>query len=284
MRAQHRAPWGLSPWPTSSAPRSLPRLPLPAPRGRLRRRSRPSWPPRPLISSALGPSSRHGSATAADVPVSADAGVASLAGSFRRATSTRRIGWTRPRRHSTRASTMGLDRQGERTMSKETPRDGEAHDRGASARGVGGPSEPGAEPSRPAAWRPFHTDLLAGALIAIAVALLIVQDGHSVRVNWLVFEFRSPGRIILFVTAAAGAVVWEVVRVGFCRMRCPHGLVGSALCRPRDNVDDGGRVNVSTGRSADARRGRSRDEAGISLEVPDLVPPAAVPVPASGLG
>jgi len=106
-------------------------------------------------------------------------------------------------------------------MSGQTPRDDAAADSG-----IGGSAEPGPEPSRSAAWRPFHTGLLVGALVAIAVTLLIVQNGHSVRVNWLVFEFRSPAWIVLFVTAAAGAVVWEVIRVGFRRMRRPHGLVG----------------------------------------------------------
>lgn len=112
-------------------------------------------------------------------------------------------------------------------MSPQTPSDGELHDRVAAESGVDGSAEAVPQPPRPAAWRPFHTGLLVGALVAVAVTLLIVQNGHSVRVNWLVFEFRSPEWIVLFVTAAAGAVVWEVARRTFRRRgrRRAQGIV-----------------------------------------------------------
>jgi uncharacterized integral membrane protein len=57
--------------------------------------------------------------------------------------------------------------------------------------------------------------VILGALVAVAVTLLIVQNGQSARVNWLSFHFSAPEWIVLFVTAAAGAVVWELARVGF---------------------------------------------------------------------
>lgn len=74
-------------------------------------------------------------------------------------------------------------------------------------------------------WRPFHTGLVVGALIAVAVTLLIIQNGHSARVSWLFFHFKSPQWIILFITAVAGAIAWQVIRVGFlqARTRLPKG-------------------------------------------------------------
>ncbi len=73
------------------------------------------------------------------------------------------------------------------------------------------------EPSRSSRWRPFHTGVIFGALVAVAVTLLIVQNGHSVRINWVAFHFDAPEWMVLFVTAAAGAVVWELIRFGFRR-------------------------------------------------------------------
>ncbi|MGC8514131.1 MAG: hypothetical protein ACP5P1_14025 [Acidimicrobiales bacterium] len=72
-------------------------------------------------------------------------------------------------------------------------------------------------PGRSSRWRPFHTGVLFGALVAVAVTLLIVQNGHSVRINWVAFHFDAPEWMVLFVTAAAGAVVWELIRFGFRR-------------------------------------------------------------------
>jgi len=66
-------------------------------------------------------------------------------------------------------------------------------------------------------WRPFHTGVVLGALVAVAVTLLIIQNGQSVRINWVAFHFKAPEWIVLFVTAAAGAVVWELIRLGFRR-------------------------------------------------------------------
>lgn len=81
------------------------------------------------------------------------------------------------------------------------------------------------QPARAFKWRPFHTGLVVGALIAVAVTLLIVQNGHSARVNWLFFHFKSPQWIILFITAVAGAIAWQVIRLGFrqARTRFPKG-------------------------------------------------------------
>lgn len=96
---------------------------------------------------------------------------------------------------------------------------------GASAVGTGRDADPAAdgvgsgrsERTRTRRWRPFHTGVVFGALVAVAVTLLIIQNGQSVRINWVAFHFRAPEWIVLFGTAAAGAVVWELVRLGFRR-------------------------------------------------------------------
>ncbi len=66
-------------------------------------------------------------------------------------------------------------------------------------------------------WRSFHAGVLFGAIVAVAVTLLIIQNGHSARITWIAFHFRAPEWIVLFVTAAAGAVVWELARLALRR-------------------------------------------------------------------
>lgn len=97
--------------------------------------------------------------------------------------------------------------------------EGESRANGTVDHDLGPNAEPEPHRAHPARWRPFHTGVLVGALVAVAVTLLIVQNGHSIRVNWLVFAFQSPAWIVLFVTAAAGAIVWEVARATFGRRR-----------------------------------------------------------------
>lgn len=60
----------------------------------------------------------------------------------------------------------------------------------------------------------FRTGLVVGAVVTVAVVLLIIQNGNSAHLNWLAFHFSTPLWIMLLLTAAAGAVVWEVVKAG----------------------------------------------------------------------
>lgn len=61
--------------------------------------------------------------------------------------------------------------------------------------------------------RPFRLGVISGAVVTIAVVILIVQNGESAQIDWLFFHFSSPLWIVLFITMAAGGVVWEVVKL-----------------------------------------------------------------------
>ena len=65
----------------------------------------------------------------------------------------------------------------------------------------------------------FRTGLALGAVVTVAIVLLIIQNGRSARLNWLAFHFGSPLWIMLLLTAAAGAVVWELVKATSRRAR-----------------------------------------------------------------
>ena len=58
----------------------------------------------------------------------------------------------------------------------------------------------------------FHVGLVVGVLVTVAVVLLIIQNGESARLDWLVFHFSAPLWIMLLLTLAAGGIVWELIR------------------------------------------------------------------------
>ena len=66
---------------------------------------------------------------------------------------------------------------------------------------------------------PFRTGVILGTVVTIAVVLLIVQNGESAQLDWLMFHFKAPLWIILFLTAVAGAIVWELTKVAVRRGR-----------------------------------------------------------------
>lgn len=53
--------------------------------------------------------------------------------------------------------------------------------------------------------------LVAGVVLASALALLIFQNTRSTKVEWLVFETEQPLWVLLLVTALATLVVAELV-------------------------------------------------------------------------
>ena len=65
----------------------------------------------------------------------------------------------------------------------------------------------------------FLTRLALGVVVTVAIVLLIIQNGRSAHLNWLAFHFSSPLWIMLLLTAAAGAVVWEVIKATSRRAR-----------------------------------------------------------------
>lgn len=67
--------------------------------------------------------------------------------------------------------------------------------------------------------RSFHLGLIVGALITVAVAILIVQNGESAQIDWLFLHFTSPLWIILFITTIAGGAVLELTKLMIRRGR-----------------------------------------------------------------
>ncbi len=65
----------------------------------------------------------------------------------------------------------------------------------------------------------FRVGAVIGTLVTIAVVLLIVQNGKSTRLDWLMPTFHAPLWIMLFLTLVSGAVVWELIKVLWHRSR-----------------------------------------------------------------
>ncbi|MGH3218503.1 MAG: hypothetical protein ACRDPY_07195 [Streptosporangiaceae bacterium] len=95
-----------------------------------------------------------------------------------------------------------------------------------------GRQEPGAPPDpretvsralKSARRNPFRTGLALGVVVTVAIVVLIIQNGKSAHLSWLAFHFSSPLWIMLLLTAAAGAVVWEVIKAGTRRARRVRG-------------------------------------------------------------
>jgi uncharacterized integral membrane protein len=61
--------------------------------------------------------------------------------------------------------------------------------------------------------RPFRVGLVVGAIVTVAIALLIIQNGESAQLDWLTFDFKAPLWIMLLLTLGAGAVVWETAKL-----------------------------------------------------------------------
>jgi len=77
--------------------------------------------------------------------------------------------------------------------------------------------------------RPFRVGLALGAVITVAIALLIIQNGESAQLDWLQFDFRAPLWVMLMLTLLAGAVVWETAKALWRRGRA-FGPIGVMRC------------------------------------------------------
>jgi uncharacterized integral membrane protein len=80
-----------------------------------------------------------------------------------------------------------------------------------------------------ARWNQFRIGALLGSIVTVAAVVLIVQNGESAQLDWLVFHFRTPLWIMLVLTAVAGAVIWELVKAGGRRARRHRGERRDAL-------------------------------------------------------
>jgi uncharacterized integral membrane protein len=73
--------------------------------------------------------------------------------------------------------------------------------------GAGGtPVESDAE-SRRIRWQ-----IVVGAVVALALILLIAQNGDRTEIDWAFFDFESRLWVILLLAAVAGAMVWELIK------------------------------------------------------------------------
>jgi uncharacterized integral membrane protein len=60
---------------------------------------------------------------------------------------------------------------------------------------------------------------VVGALIALALLDLIVQNGDRTQIDFLFFDFSSHLWLILLLTAVGGAVAWEGIKHAVQRRR-----------------------------------------------------------------
>lgn len=112
-----------------------------------------------------------------------------------------------------------------------------------------GTQEPGAPPDphetvaralRSARRTQLRTGLALGVVVIVAIVLLIIQNGRSAHLSWLAFDFSCPLWIMLLLTAAAGAVVWEAAS------RQPPGPPGAPRT-PRSNESHTGNDPATAG-------------------------------------
>ena len=75
----------------------------------------------------------------------------------------------------------------------------------------------GARPADRRGLRSFPGGFVIGVVVAVAVTLLIIQNGESTQLDWLVFHFQAPLWIMLLLTLAAGGVITEAGKVAVGR-------------------------------------------------------------------
>ena len=81
----------------------------------------------------------------------------------------------------------------------------------------------------------FRVGVVFGIIVTIAVVLLIVQNGESAQLDWVGFHFKMPLWILLVLTAVAGAIVWELVKVGWRRGKTQRRNQKAALAKARNS-------------------------------------------------
>lgn len=81
----------------------------------------------------------------------------------------------------------------------------------------------------------FRAGMVIGILVTIAIVLLIVQNGESAQLDWLSFHFKMPLWILLILTSAAGAIVWDLIKVLWRRGRRQRRDQKAAIAKARDS-------------------------------------------------
>jgi len=83
----------------------------------------------------------------------------------------------------------------------------------------------------------FRAGIVLGALVTVGIVLVIVQNGESTQLDWIAFHFKTPLWILLTLTAAAGAIVWELIKVGWRRGRRQRRDQEAALTAARESLE-----------------------------------------------
>ncbi len=93
----------------------------------------------------------------------------------------------------------------------------------------GSPSAPIATPhddrdllidaERANAGHPLAWGLVGGALLVIAVLLLVVQNAETTDLEWLFFSVDAPLWVLTLVAFALGGLAWAVLQAGIRRAR-----------------------------------------------------------------
>jgi hypothetical protein len=67
--------------------------------------------------------------------------------------------------------------------------------------------------------RRFQWGLVAGAAVAVAAALLVIQNGQQSTVHWLWLDFETKLWLLVAVSLAAGMVIAEAGRLAWRHSR-----------------------------------------------------------------
>jgi uncharacterized integral membrane protein len=90
---------------------------------------------------------------------------------------------------------------------------------GDASKGRGDPSALADELGSVEKGRPFQWGVVVGGVVAVAAALLVVQNGHTTGLEWLWFDFDAPLWLLLALTLAAGGFLAEAGRIVWRRRR-----------------------------------------------------------------
>ncbi len=81
------------------------------------------------------------------------------------------------------------------------------------------PAPPPAERERVFAGTGVRWGFMFGILLTVAVIVLAAQNTQSVRVSWLVWDWRAPLVVIILAAALAAAIIDELVGLMWRRRR-----------------------------------------------------------------
>jgi uncharacterized integral membrane protein len=57
---------------------------------------------------------------------------------------------------------------------------------------------------------PFRTGFIVGAVVTVAMTMLIIQNGERAKVEWFILDFEWPLWVVLLLSFVAGMVAWQL--------------------------------------------------------------------------